>query len=247
MSWVAVSSPRPMSMMRTDRFRLFLIACLGISASALLSSCKKEKQDPLPITFDYFPTERGRFVVFEVDSVVHAENDNNNDDSVYYYNYQVMEQIDSTFTDGSGRPTQVLKRFHRLDDAQPWNLTAVWTQTLTMSAAYRFEDNVTYHKLAFPISENTTWDGNDMNTLEEEVYSYEDFHVARTIQGLSFDSTLAVLQRDDNNFVERVYGQEIYANGVGLVRRQRDDLGKRNGIVVRGTEFTMQAVDYGPR
>ncbi|HRS40022.1 MAG TPA: hypothetical protein P5292_12650, partial [Bacteroidia bacterium] len=99
----------------------------------------------------------------------------------------------------------------------------------------------------FPISENTTWDGNDMNTLDEELYAYEDYHVSRSVNGMAFDSTLSVLQRDDNNFVERVYGQEIYANGVGLIRRQRDDLGKRNGIVVKGTEFTMQVKDYGPR
>jgi hypothetical protein len=234
-------------MNRPDRYPLFYLACFIGLLLPLLSSCKKEKQDPLPVTFDYFPTERGRFVVFEVDSVVHAENDNNNDDSVYRYHYQVMEQIDSSYTDGSGRPAQVLKRYHRLTDNDSWNLTAVWTQTLTVSAAYRFEDNVTYHKLAFPISDNISWNGNDMNTLEEELYSYEDFHVNRSVNGLAFDSTLAVLQRDDNNFVERVYGQEIYANGVGLIRRQRDDLGKRNGIVVKGTEFTMQVIDFGPR
>ena len=178
---------------------------------------------------------------------MHAENDNNNDDSVYTFHYEVLEQIDSSFIDGSGRSAQVLKRYHRLTDGDPWNLTSVWTQTLTVSAAYRFEDNITFHKLAFPISENTTWDGNDMNTLDEELYAYEDYHVSRSVNGMAFDSTLSVLQRDDNNFVERVYGQEIYANGVGLIRRQRDDLGKRNGIVVKGTEFTMQVKDYGPR
>ncbi|HRU60515.1 MAG: hypothetical protein ACO1G7_07105 [Bacteroidota bacterium] len=236
-----------MTFNRTNRFPLFRLVCICALLVPFLLSCKKEKQDPLPISFDYFPTERGRFVIFEVDSIVHAENDNNNDDSVYTFHYEVLEQIDSSFIDGSGRSAQVLKRYHRLTDGDPWNLTSVWTQTLTVSAAYRFEDNITFHKLAFPISENTTWDGNDMNTLDEELYAYEDYHVSRSVNGMAFDSTLSVLQRDDNNFVERVYGQEIYANGVGLIRRQRDDLGKRNGIVVKGTEFTMQVKDYGPR
>ena len=81
---------------------------------------------------------------------MHAENDNNNDDSVYTFHYEVLEQIDSSFIDGSGRSAQVLKRYHRLTDGDPWNLTSVWTQTLTVSAAYRFEDNITFHKLAFP-------------------------------------------------------------------------------------------------
>ena len=53
------------------------------------------------------------------------------------------------------------------------------------------------------------------------------------------------IQRDDNNFVEKIYGKEVYAAGVGLIYKERDDLRKTSGIVVSGTEFKMVVSSYG--
>lgn len=218
-----------------------------LSTAGILSSCKKESINPPSPSFNYFPTTAGKWIEYDVDSVYHAENDNNNDDSVYAYHFQVREEIDTTFSDGQGRPTQVILRYKRMMDGEDWMLTAVWTQTLSLSSAYRTEDNVPYHKLAFPINGSTTWNGNDANTEEEEMYEYEDFHISGTVGGFGFDSTLTVLQRDEDNYVEKIYGKEKYAAGVGMVYKVRDDLGKRNGIVVKGLEYKMTLRDFGPR
>ncbi|MBK7851000.1 MAG: hypothetical protein IPJ66_07630 [Bacteroidetes bacterium] len=221
---------------------LFFLFALG-----MMQACKKESIKPPSPSFNYFPTEKGKWVEYDVDSIYHAENDNNNDDSVYAYHFQIREELDTTYSDGQGRPTQVLLRYKRNSDGEDWVLVSVWTQNLSLSSAYRTEDNIPYHKLAFPINGSTTWDGNDANTNEEEMYEYEDFHIERSFGSFDFDSTLSVLQRDEDNFVERIYGQEIYATGVGMVFKERDDLGKRNGIVVKGLEYKMTLRDFGPR
>lgn len=227
-----------------SRFLYFSgICCLCF----ILSNCKKESVVPVSPSYDYFPVINGHWVDYDVDSVFHGENDNNNDDSVYAYHFQIREMIDSTFMDNQGRPTQVVLRYKRNTDADTWTLTNVWTQNLSLTSAYRQENNIPFHKLAFPINGSMEWNGNDANTLEEELYHYKDFHVPRTIGGITLDSTLSVLQSDEDNYVERIYGEEIYAAGVGLVFRQRDDLGKRNGIVVRGLEYKISIIDYGPR
>lgn len=54
-----------------------------------------------------------------MDSIFHAENDNNNDDSVYSYHFQVREEIDTSYADGQGRPTQVVLRYKRNTDLDP--------------------------------------------------------------------------------------------------------------------------------
>ena len=232
--------------MNSTKNCIVLIAFFLLTAGSFYS-CKKESILPSSPSFNYFPIEAGKWVEYDVDSIFHAENDNNNDDSVYSYHFQVREEIDTSYADGQGRPTQVVLRYKRNTDLDPWTLTSVWTQTLSLSSAYRTEENVPYHKLAFPINNSTTWDGNDANTEEEEMYEYDDFHIARTIGGLTFDSTLTVLQRDEDNYVERIFGKEIYATGDGMITKVRDDLEKRNGIVVKGLEYKMVMRDYGPR
>jgi hypothetical protein len=224
----------------------FLIFLISTFLCLFVLSCKKEHVTPGSNSFNYFPTEQGRYVIYEVDSVLHSDNDNNTDDSVYHWHFQIKEVIDETFIDGEGRLVQVIRRFRRDNDSLEWIQENVCTQLLTLTAAYRTEDNIIYHRLAFPISGNTKpWNGNDMNTLDEEMYEYEGFHVPIEMNSLAFDSTLSVLQVDEDNFVERIYGEEIYANHVGLIFRQRDNLHKINGLPVTGSEFKMQVLSFG--
>ncbi len=226
-------------------FRLTFILFYSFVALFIFNGCKKETVVIVPAGFNYFPTDIGTWVEYSVDSVYHSETDNNNDDSVFYYHFQLKEIIDSEFIDESGRENQIIKRYRRLDSLDEWTLTNVWTQNISSYAAYRIEDNISYHKLAFPMNTDITWNGNDANTLDEEMYVYEYVNQPATIQSLEFESTISVIQIDENNFVETFFGNEIYASGVGLIYKERNELGKRNGIVVKGMEYKMQVIRYG--
>lgn len=229
-------------MSRNSTHIFFII--LSISALTWFS-CKKETVVLPALSYNYFPTEKGRYVIYDVDSIYHSENDNNNDDSVYAYHFQIKDKIDSSFSDLEGRVNQVRLRYRRDNDSMQWELTDVWTQYLSSSSAYLIEDNIKYHKLSFPINSTITWNGNDSNTEEEEDYFYDYFHESDVINNLAFDSTLSVIQIDENNYVETIYGNEKYASGVGMIYKERNDLGKRNGQVVKGLEYRMVVVDYG--
>jgi hypothetical protein len=234
-------------MFKNSLSNYWLLICLLIFSVPLLflTGCKRELIDPTSPSQNYFPTEIGNWVEYSVDSVYHAENDNQNDDSVKYFHFEIREVIDSSFIDGAGKTLQVIKRYYRIDSASEWTFLNVWTQMLTSISAYRTENNISYHKLAFPIDEDITWNGNDANTDDEEMYSYEYFHIPGTYQSLDFDSTLSVLQIDEDNFIEKIFKQEVYASGVGLVYKQVSNLGKVNGIVVSGYEIRMEIKDYG--
>ncbi len=238
---------------RTGSFQHFTVLGFGfelLSAGmlltiALLTSCGKESLEIPSPSFNYFPTENGKYVIYDVDSIVHSTDDNDNDDSVYYYHYQVKMVIDTSFIDGEGRERQVVARYYRNDTTQDWSINIVWSESLTSTSAYMWEDNVPYHKLGFPINSTITWNGNDKNTLDEEMYHYKDIHSSKTINNISFDSTLTVIQRDDNNFVERIYGAEIYCSGIGMIYKERNNLRKTAGSVVSGTEFKMRVISFG--
>lgn len=209
------------------------------------AGCKKETIPSFSNSYDYFPVKTGKWIEYAVDSIYHSESDNNNDDSVYYYHFLVREEIESSFTDGEGRVNQIIKKFKRRDSTEAWIISDVWTQVLISTGAYRTENNICFHKLSFPINSRISWNGNDHNTLEEEIFSYDYFHQPATFNEMFFDSVLSVIQVNEDNFIERFYGNEVYANGIGLVYRQRDELGKRNGIVVSGMEYKMEVTGYG--
>ena len=218
---------------------------LVVVALLLSFACKKEVIKVDSLSYNYFPTEKGVYVIYDVDSIFHAETDNQNDDSVYAYHFQIKERIDTSYLDLQGRTNQVLLRFKRILVSDPWTLTAVWTQFINSNVAYRTEDNISYHKLSFPINSTTTWNGNDSNTLNEEDYFYDYFHEQSSVNGISFDSTLSVIQIDENNYVEKIYGNEKYATGIGMIYKEKDDLGKKNGQVVKGTEYKMRINSFG--
>ncbi len=226
-------------------FGLELLSALFILFAAMLVSCGKETIEQNSPSYNYFPTQRGSYVIFDVDSIVHSTDDNENDDSVYYYHYQVKEVIDTPFTDGEGMERQVVARYYRADTTQEWSINIVWSQSLSTASAYRWEDNVPYHKMGFPINTNIEWNGNDKNTMNAETYHYLDIHQPKTYNGMSFDSTLTVIQSDENNYVEKIYAKEVYAAGTGLIYKERDDLRKTAGLVVSGTEFKMVVMGYG--
>ena len=211
----------------------------------ILGSCGKETLDIPAPSFNYFPTDKGRFVIFDVDSIVHATNDNQNDDSVYYYSYQVKEIIDSSFVDGEGNVRQVIVRYFRNDTTQDWTINSVWTQSLSSTSAYRWEENIPYHKLSFPINVEIEWNGNDKNTLDQVLLQYEDIHEQQTINNLSFDSTVIVTDNAVPNAVEDISNIEIYAAAVGMIYKENINLRKTSGQVVSGIEFTMTVSSYG--
>ena len=75
--------------------------------------CKKETIITCFTFIQLFSCRIGRWVEYDVDSIYHGENDNNNDDSVYTFHFQIREEIDSTFINGQGQETQILIRYKR--------------------------------------------------------------------------------------------------------------------------------------
>src|SRR3954469_9728937 len=112
-----------------SKFTIVSISTFVVLSSIwLFTNCKKETAVVSSNSLGYFPTDNGRWIIYDVDSVYHGTNDNDNDDSVYTFHYQVREVIDSGFTDIEGRQNETVKRYQRSDSSYNWNLTSVWTQ-----------------------------------------------------------------------------------------------------------------------
>ena len=182
-------------------------------------SCTKENTILKPnLGYTYFPVNVGHYVIYDVDSIYKDDFSG----LVTYGKYQIKEVIESEFIDNSGRITYRIERYRKDTAVYPdWTIYNVWTANLTPTVAERFENNVRYIKLVFPVMLGETWNGNSMNTGVEEDYEYTEVNEGLSINNLTFDSVATVLQADElDNLAEPKYKEEKYAAGVGLIYRK---------------------------
>lgn len=185
----------------------------------LIHSCKKDENiNNAFIGYQYFPTNVGHRLIYDVEELYA---DSTGPTGIFYDStWQIMEVIESTFNDNQGRPSQRLERYKRLTDSDPWIIYKVWTSAITTNPTQgiKEEDNITYVKLSFPVEDGKTWNGNIYNSLSsaQAQYQYKDENVAYSLNGLSFDSTLTVIQNLEDIAIYYDLQEEKYATGVGM-------------------------------
>lgn len=232
------------SSIRNLKFAIRNYYFIGLVLFFFLSSCKKDEViHTAGPSYQYAPTDTGRWILYDVDSTYYSVLTN---PPATHYSFQVLERIDSTYLDNSGRPTQRLERFRRDSVGAPWvQVVSVWNSTLTLSAYERVEENVRFVKLGFPINLNTRWDGNAYNPQGFDEYSYEDVHVEYYFGSFYFDSTLIVHRGQPPNAIERKNGKEIFANHVGMVYKEYFNLDIQNFHDTTGAKYFYRMVAYG--
>ncbi len=215
-------------------FLKFFIPFLIVS-SVIFQSCG-DGTDTAPIEFgyDYFPLEIGKYIEYDVDSVIYDIGAGNNV-TIRNNSIQVREEITDSFPDNEGRLVYRIERFERADETQEWRVNDVWTAAVTNRQAERIEENLRFIKMVFPVSDNTNpWDGNkyiDENLVisvagesififKNWLYEYRTIGESLNVGGFPFDDVVTVYQADEENFIELRESYERYARGIGLVERQ---------------------------
>jgi hypothetical protein len=199
-------------------------------AMLLVLSCKKDKNEVvLDQGYSYFPLIAGRELIYQVDSIgwlgftydptLHTI-------TIDSVSYQIKEVVEDFFYDMQGRQTARVVRYRRQTPADPWVVYKVFTANLNPASAERFEDNVKYIKLVFPVKEGEKWTGQEYNPMLNDTlydpweYEYTSVNEPMQLNALSFDSVLTVLQKDESTLVGNQYYQEQYAAGTGMIYKE---------------------------
>lgn len=184
--------------------------------------------------YTYFPLEIGKFVVYQVDSVVYdfATGGGTVRDSSRTF---VREEITDTLRDLSDQLLYKVERYERVREDQPWVLHSIGTASRNASQAIRTENNLRFLKLVFPMDRRSEWDGHLWIDKNREIeiagermrpftnwrYEVDTIDRPAVVGQFAFDSTLIVTEADDNNVIERRYSRARYAKHVGLVWRKQ--------------------------
>lgn len=202
--------------------------CIVSFALLTIMSCTKKTiaSDPSILGLDYYPTQSGKFVVYDVDSTVYTELPKD----TLSYKYRIKEKLADSFTDNTGQPAIRLERYikwynpQRSYDSIPWTIKEVWMVNTSDKSIQVVESNSRFTKLIFPVQKNASWNGNANNTLGEWDYSYEYIDNTETIGAIKLDNVLMVKQKDYRTLISYQYYTEKYAKGVGLVSREIKNL-----------------------
>ncbi|HVU55622.1 MAG TPA: hypothetical protein VHD83_11230 [Puia sp.] len=195
-----------------------------------------------PLTNYYLPLEVGKYAIYQLDSL-----------NFYYYGqldtmtrYLAKDTVENSFIDNQGRTAWVVVRYLS-PAAGPtvWTASETKTVTPTIQSIEEQENNLRFIKLAYPMKDSFTWNGNsylpdnpyqDYFTfstysnmgLNAWTYTYLNVDQPFTAGGTTYDSTLTVLQYNDSTnvpivndtlFASETYWSETYAKHVGLVYR----------------------------
>lgn len=224
--------------------RLFPVIFLLI---VIISSCQDSPVEPVPFDTSYFPLSTGKFIIYEVDSIVMSDFFNTTDT----VHYQLMETVDSSYIDATGRNAFRIIR-SRLDSMNGvWRITDVWSANVTETTAEKVEENLRFIKLSFPVLLNKTWAGNSyINTdsplvyLDNWEYKYTDVNETFDTYAGTFDSVITVLQHEDINAIQTVLYQEKYAKHVGMIYKEEQNFETQPGSYPNGYILKMMIVQH---
>lgn len=197
----------------------------------LLVSCSRDVEIFAPIAYDYSPMDSGKFIVYQVDSIIYNEYE----DRVDSHSYKMRYEYGRVELDAANEPIQRLLRYERSATNPIWELKAVCSAKNIGNQFQVIENNQRLIKLTYPVVQGDDWDGLPFIRRDTSIeiqggsinlykdwgnFSYEAIEPDFSINGLSFDTTLVVLQVDKTNNIERRYVKERYAKGVGLIERE---------------------------
>ncbi len=213
-----------------------LVACIMFFAA-----CKKESEELsiLPIS-DYAPLAVGKYITYSLDSLVYT-----NFGAVEAHRfYEVKYLTADSLTDLLGRKAFRIVRYIRTLPNGNFNADNTFLAVNT-GTKYEFtENNLRFLKLVQPIKNEGTWKGNsaidvsslgtDLQYLSDWDYTYFNVGQAKTVGTFNLANTITVNQIDESvnlpvippgspnstNIASKDYSQEIYAKGIGMVRKE---------------------------
>ena len=219
--------------------RIFLLIS---SLLFIISSCLKPTHQGADFQYEYSPVDVGSWIEYEVIDVTHTSFGSDT------LNYYLKEVKANEFIDNEGEISQRLERYWKFDINEEYTIKDIWYSKVTTTTAEKVEENNRYTKLIFPIKFGAYWDGNAYNSFLEWEYEYDSIHEPYIINGLSFDSTLRVQQRDFYTAVEYEKCHEIYAKHVGMIYKKHIVLNINLFNVLdinEGVELEMKLLDFG--
>ncbi len=212
-------------------FQIWVVALASISLICFYSCEDQVKTlDDSLFDYEYFPTEVGKYWLYQVDSTVIYNQGSKTIKSKTF----VREEVTEIFNSLENLPIYRIER--SISDSIDGNyiIKDVWTAEKTEFAAFRTEENLRFNKMIFPLRLDQTWKGNlfdnltEVNVAGEMIWVYKDWGdytlkskgLDRMVNGILYNDVATIIQADHDFAIERRFAIEHYAPGIGLIEKE---------------------------
>tara|TARA_B110000967_G_scaffold89379_1_gene91948 strand:+ start:271 stop:933 length:663 start_codon:yes stop_codon:yes gene_type:complete len=207
----------------------------------IISSCKPINYIDEDYHSKYFPIELNQEKEFLVTNINHSSFGK---DTVTYY---LKEVISEKFLNLEGDSAYRIERFWKTDSTDNYEIKDIWVANKSLNFAQLVEENIRFTKLIFPFDVNVVWDGNAFNNQQSQEYRIESINIPYNVNGLSFDSSITVIQNYKSNLLEYENSKEIYVIGVGLVYKEDIEVlinSADSNDFSQGYEFYQELIEF---
>jgi hypothetical protein len=207
----------------------------------IISSCKPINYVNEDYHSKYFPIELNQEKEFLVTNINHSSFGK---DTVTYY---LKEVISEKFLNLEGDSAYRIERFWKTDSIDNYEIKDIWVANKSLNFAQLVEENIRFTKLIFPFDVNVVWDGNAFNNQQSQEYRIESINIPYNVNGLSFDSSITVIQNYKSNLLEYENSKEIYVIGVGLVYKEEIEVlinSADSNDFSQGYEFYQELIEF---
>jgi hypothetical protein len=218
--------------------RHLIISFCFIAGIFLFTGCAKQTTKlNLPLPSDYYPLETGHVFTYRLDSTVIFYTGT----SLTVHSYLAKDSIADTIRDNQNRLSYRVYRFITdtlaVNEWQP--IATYYITPIDHGIEVMDENNLRFIKLKEPIQNDFSWPGNSYidtksagspyQYLDGWNYTYQNAGQPFTVLNGVLNNTITVLQQDEtsppgdfdpNNYQQRNYSVEVYAQGIGLVYKE---------------------------
>ena len=205
----------------------------------IFSRCQSPINEPITSGFDYFPLETGRYVIYDVQEQLYVLNA-----LPIQRTYQLKELTGAAYSDVIGQTAYRLMRYRRATESQSWQADSVWSARIVNNEAIRTENGQDFVKLLLPVTNPTTWNGNQRNAFAPDDYVTRNVGQPYYVLGKPFDETVTVVAQDDSTLVSQDKRIDVYARQIGLIYKERTQL---QFCTTTPTCTERSQIDYGIR
>lgn len=186
----------------------------ALFALLFVSGCQSPTEPQAP-GYAYFPLETDQYRDYAVTEQQFSLNGTATTET-----YQLREVMTDSYENSAHQPAFRIKRYRRTSDTEAWQPDSVSSAVLINDQLVKTENNLSYVKLIFPVSERAQWNGNAFNALGKDEYQFRNTGQPFTVLNQTFPVTATVLQQNDSTLVNQDKRLEIYAQNLGLIYRE---------------------------
>lgn len=207
--------------------RLSLHRCRGLlfflATGLLLVGCQTADVNPEQVRsgVEYFPAKVGQYWIYRIDTVVYTP-----EGASFSGSFFRKEKISDTLPDQEGSKVYRVEISKATDTTAGWEIDSIWSFRLDAVKLLYTENNRPLVKLKFPLQDGSRWDGNAYNTEADSSgifwYSVANMQKPFTLpDSTAYPETVTVLQRVDDNSINKSNFYEVYGKNIGLIYREK--------------------------